>query len=93
MRDIEGVAQCVGFMQEGWLASKIFDANGFEAHSIWCKMGSVEKEGLSMADADEIVPGTFEPTFNAVAQAALLAQAGTQLNVVMGSVSATTRSL
>jgi uncharacterized metal-binding protein len=79
-----GIAHCVGFMQEARLACKIFEANGFEVYSICCKVGSVEKETLGLADADKIVPGTFEPICNPVAQAALLAQAGTQLNVVMG---------
>jgi uncharacterized metal-binding protein len=79
-----GIAHCVGFMHEAKLASKIFQANGFEVNSVCCKVGSLEKEKLGLKDSEKITPGTFEPICNPVAQAELLARAGTQLNVVMG---------
>lgn len=79
-----GIAHCVGLMHEANLASKIFQANGFEVCSVCCKVGSIEKEKIGLEDADKISPGSFEPICNPVAQAALLAQANTQLNVVMG---------
>jgi uncharacterized metal-binding protein len=46
--------------------------------------GSIEKEEVGLLDADKVHPGEYEVLCNPVGQAALLAKAGTQFNVVIG---------
>ena len=79
-----GIAHCMGLMQEAKLARDIFVANGFEVYAVCCKVGSIDKEAIGLADADKVRPGQYEALCSPVGQAALLAEAGTQLNVVMG---------
>jgi uncharacterized metal-binding protein len=79
-----GIAHCIGLMQEAKIAREIFMEGGFEVRTICCKVGAIEKEKLGMGDAEKVRPGKFESICNPVAQAELLAKAGTQLNVVMG---------
>ncbi|HWQ09995.1 MAG TPA: DUF1847 domain-containing protein [Holophaga sp.] len=79
-----GIAHCIGLMREARTARAIFAANGFEVFSACCKVGSIDKERIGLPDADKVVPGTFEPMCSPVGQAALLAEAGTQFNVVIG---------
>ncbi|MBN1149343.1 MAG: DUF1847 domain-containing protein [Anaerolineales bacterium] len=79
-----GIAHCIGLMQEARLALEIFAANGFEVHTVCCKVGSIPKERLGLLDEDKIRPGEYEVACNPVGQAALLAEAGTQLNVLIG---------
>ena len=47
-------------------------------------MGSVDKEKLGVPDGDKVRPGTFEPACNPVAQARILNEVGTDLNVIVG---------
>jgi uncharacterized metal-binding protein len=79
-----GIAHCVGLMEEAKAAREIFLGNGFEVDAICCKVGSIEKEKLGLKDEEKVHPGCFEALCNPVAQATLLARAGTQLNVVIG---------
>ena len=79
-----GIAHCVGLMHEARLARDIFAANGFEVYAVCCKVGSVAKEKIGLKDEDKVRPGQYETLCSPVGQAALLAKAGTQLNVVMG---------
>ena len=79
-----GIAHCVGLIQEAKVAREIFLANGFEVEAICCKVGSIDKEKVGLKDEEKVHPGCFEPLCNPVAQAALLANAGTQLNIVIG---------
>jgi len=79
-----GIAHCAGLMNEARLARDIFANNGFEVHTICCKVGSIEKEKVGLTDQEKVRPGRFEALCNPIAQAALLAAAGTQLNVVIG---------
>ena len=79
-----GLACCVGTQHEGRLAQEIFVANGFLVSSVVCKVGSIPKEDVGLADEEKIRPGQFEALCNPIAQARLLANAGTQLNVLVG---------
>jgi len=79
-----GIAHCVGLVEEARIASEIFLANGFEVAAICCKVGSIGKEKVGLKDEEKVHPGQFEALCNPVAQAALLEEAGTQLNVVVG---------
>lgn len=79
-----GIAHCIGLMQEAKLASRVFAANGFDVYTVCCKVGSIAKEKVGLKDEEKVRPGQYEPVCNPVGQAALLARAGTQLNVVIG---------
>jgi uncharacterized metal-binding protein len=79
-----GIAHCVGLMEEAKAAREIFLRNGFDVDAICCKVGSIEKEKVGLKDEEKVHPGHFEALCNPVAQAELLARAGTQLNVVIG---------
>jgi uncharacterized metal-binding protein len=79
-----GIAHCIGLMQEARTARAIFEAHGFVVFTVCCKVGAVDKESVGIEDTEKVKPGQFEAMCNPVAQAALLAQAGTEFNVVMG---------
>lgn len=79
-----GIAHCVGLMQEAKAARDIFLAGGFEVYTVCCKAGSIDKEKIGLRDEEKVHPGQFEAMCSPVGQAALLHQAGTQLNVVIG---------
>jgi uncharacterized metal-binding protein len=79
-----GIAHCVGLMHEAKLARNIFLAGGFEVYTVCCKVGSIAKEKIGLKDQEKIRPGQYEALCSPVGQAALLAKAGTQLNVVIG---------
>ncbi len=79
-----GIAHCVGLMQEAKAARDIFRAGGFEVSTACCKVGSIAKEDVGILDSEKVAPGEFEPLCSPVGQAALLAEAGTEFNVVIG---------
>lgn len=79
-----GIAHCIGLMREAKAAQEIFLSNGFEAFTACCKVGAIDKEAVGVADAEKVCPGGFESMCNPIGQAAVLAQAGTQFNVVIG---------
>ena len=79
-----GIAHCAGLMQEAKLAREIFLAGGFEVYTVCCKVGSIPKETIGLRDEEKVRPGGFEALCSPVGQAAVLAEAGTQLNVVIG---------
>jgi uncharacterized metal-binding protein len=79
-----GIAHCIGLMEEARAAKDIFEAGGFEVSTACCKVGAIAKEEMGLDDRDKVRPGRFEPMCSPMGQAALLAKAGTDLNVVIG---------
>ena len=79
-----GIAHCVGMMSEARAARDIFQSHGFEVCAVCCKVGSISKEKLGLTDAEKVHPGGYEALCSPVGQAAVLARAGTELNVVVG---------
>ena len=79
-----GIAHCVGLMQEAKAARDIFLAGGFEVCTVCCKAGSIDKEEVGIRDDEKVRPGQYEAMCSPVGQAALLAKAGTEFNVVIG---------
>ena len=79
-----GIAHCAGLMEEAKAARDIFLAGGFEVSAVCCKVGSIDKEEVGIADGEKVRPGEFEALCSPVGQAALLAEAGTEFNVVIG---------
>ncbi len=79
-----GIATCIGLLDETARLESILAAQGLEAISVCCKVGSVDKESLGVRDADKVRPGTFEPACNPVAQARILNDLATDMNVIVG---------
>ncbi len=79
-----GIAHCVGLLEEAKIARAIFLSNGFEVEAVCCKVGYINKEKVGLSDKDKVHSGQFEALRNPIAQAELLAQAGTHLNVLIG---------
>ncbi len=79
-----GLAYCVGLRREAALFNRILKDNGFETVSVACKTGSVPKEHLGLTDEEKLRPGQFEAMCNPVAQAELLNEQQTDLNVLLG---------
>jgi uncharacterized metal-binding protein len=79
-----GIATCVGLIREAGLLQEILEANGFQVSSVCCKVGSIPKEEIGLADDEKVRPGQFEALCNPVGQAKLLNEAGTELNIVVG---------
>lgn len=79
-----GIATCVGLINESRTFAKILEAQGFEPYGVVCKVGSHPKEDLGITDDEKVRPGTFEPYCNPVAQALILNEAKTDLNVIVG---------
>lgn len=79
-----GIAHCAGLMQEARLAGEIFQRGGFAVSTVCCKVGSIDKEKVGLADGDKVRPGQYEALCNPVAQAGLLQEAGCQFNVLIG---------
>ena len=79
-----GIAHCIGLMEEAKAAKDIFEAGAFEVSTVCCKVGSIPKEDMGLDDCEKVRPGRFEPMCSPVGQAALLAKAGTEFNVLVG---------
>jgi uncharacterized metal-binding protein len=79
-----GIATCIGLLDETNRLSLILTAQGFEPLSVCCKSGSIDKLDLGVTEEDKVRPGTFEPACNPVAQARLLNEAGTDMNIIVG---------
>ena len=79
-----GIGTCIGLLEEANRLGEILTAQGLEPLSVCCKAGSIDKLELGIAEQDKVRPGTFEPACNPIAQAHLLNQAGTDMNVIVG---------
>ncbi len=79
-----GLAFCIGLREEARLFMRILESNGFEICSAICKTGSVAKEDIGVSREDKIRPESFEPMCNPIAQALLLDNGGSELNVILG---------
>lgn len=80
-----GIAFCIGLRNEARMCKRIFEANGFEVFSVVCKTGGRDKGEWGLSDEDKIEKGReFEAACNPVAQALLLNEARTDLNVLVG---------
>lgn len=79
-----GLAFCGGFREEARLLVKLFQKHQVQLISVMCKTGACDKTEVGILEEEKLKPGHFEPMCNPVAQALLLNQAGTELNIVMG---------
>jgi uncharacterized metal-binding protein len=79
-----GIATCIGLLEETARLEQILEAQGLEPVAVCCKVGSVDKERIGVPDTEKVRPGTFEPACNPVAQARILNEVGTDVNVIVG---------
>ena len=79
-----GLAFCVGLKKEAPEINRIFEEAGFEVESVACKTGSRPKEDLGITDEEKVHRGKFEAMCNPAAQAMLLNEAKTEMNVLLG---------
>ncbi len=79
-----GLAFCVGVRKEARTLVDILEANGFEVCSVICKTGSIPKEDIGLKDEEKIIPGRYEVICNPIAQAMLLNEEKTDLNIIFG---------
>ncbi|PLX88700.1 MAG: hypothetical protein C0618_03740 [Desulfuromonas sp.] len=79
-----GIATCIGLLDETRQLTDILKAQGLEPHSVCCKAGSIDKLELGLTEDEKVRPGTFEPACNPIAQARLLAQLDTDMNLIVG---------
>ena len=79
-----GIATCIGLLEETRQLDLILKAQGFESFSVCCKSGSIDKLDVGVAEHEKIRPGTFEPACNPLAQARILAECGTEMNIIVG---------
>ncbi len=79
-----GIAFCLGLRREVRKISDILKKQGFEVCSVCCKGGSIPKEILGIEEDQKVRPNTFEPMCNPVAQAMILNEEKTDLNILVG---------
>jgi len=75
-----GLAFCIGLSEEARWVSQYLDKH-FDVHSVCCKVGGVSKDDF---DIPHLRGEGRESTCNPAGQAAVLADADTELNVVLG---------
>ena len=79
-----GIATCIGLLEESNRLAEILKAQGFEPLSVCCKSGSIDKLELGLKEQEKVRPNSFEPACNPIAQAELLNQAGSDMNLIVG---------
>lgn len=78
-----GVAFCLLLADEANIFCSILRDNGFEVESVVCKTGSLPSEITSASGETKYSFGT-DAACNPIAQAMLMNEAGTELNVILG---------
>lgn len=80
-----GIACCMAVADEARTFAKSLQAKGFDSVlAVLCKVGSCDKTAAGIPEELKLKPGTRETMCNPVAQARIMNEAGTDLNVVMG---------
>lgn len=79
-----GLAFCGGLHEEAQSLTRILEAQGFEVVSVVCKAGRTPKEAIGVKDDEKIRIGEFESMCSPIAQAMILNEEGTDLNVILG---------
>lgn len=76
-----GIATCVALIRESRTLARMLRANGFEVYGVGCKAGEVPKTELGIHPKHH---GPGPMACNPILQAQLLAEEGTEFNIVMG---------
>lgn len=79
-----GVATCLGLIQEARTFVKVLRANGLEAFTVVCKVGSVDKTAIGLSEDVKVEKGSHESMCNPILQAKTLNARKSDLNVLVG---------
>jgi uncharacterized metal-binding protein len=79
-----GLAFCGGLQEEALALTRVLEAQGFEVVSVICKAGRTPKEAIGVKDEEKIHIGEFESMCSPIAQAMILNEEGTDLNILLG---------
>jgi len=79
-----GLAFCSGLHREAGAFADLLEKQGFEVVSVVCKIGCIPKEDLGIQDEEKVAIGTFETICNPLAQAEVLKEEETQMNIMLG---------
>jgi len=80
-----GLAFCIGLKREAEIAAQYFTSRGLKVNSAVCCCGSINKSRLDVPPEDHLNPDSdFEAGCNPVGQAKMLAETGTEFNIVLG---------
>jgi len=79
-----GFAHCIGCIGEAKELSHIFRSRGFNTVQVNCKVGAIEKGEIGIAEDEKVRMFTFETICNNIAQALILNEEKTDLNVIVG---------
>jgi len=79
-----GIGTCIGMLEETKQLDTILRSQGLEPYSICCKSGSIDKLDVGVQEEDKVRPNSFEPACNPLAQAQILSEYGTDMNIIVG---------
>jgi uncharacterized metal-binding protein len=79
-----GLAFCVGLAQEAELFTNLLFNEGFDVVSACCMSGALTSDDVDLPEEEKIMPDIRQPMCNPIGQAALLDDAGCDLNIVLG---------
>ncbi len=79
-----GLVFCVGLSKEAMVVNQLLRNQGFETVSVVCKVGSVLKEEIGVKDSEKVFIGEYESMCNPILQAAIVNDAKTDFNVLLG---------
>jgi uncharacterized metal-binding protein len=79
-----GLAFCGGLHEEALSLTRVLESQGFEVVSVVCKAGRTPKEAIGVKDDEKIHIGEFESMCSPIAQAMILNEEGTDLNIILG---------
>src|SRR3972149_5594121 len=79
-----GFAHCIGCIGEAKMLSHIFRSRGFETVQVNCKVGAIEKGEMGISEEEKVRCFTFETICNNIAQAMIMNEEKTDLNVIVG---------
>jgi len=79
-----GLAFCGGLHEEALSLTRVLESQGFEVVSVVCKAGRTPKEAIGVKDDEKIRIGEFESMCSPIAQAMILNEEGTDLNIILG---------
>ncbi len=79
-----GLAFCIGLDREAELAARYFAGRGLEVNSVVCCCGSIDKAKLNVPPEDRFTAEGFEAGCNPIGQTKVLAECGTEFNVMLG---------
>jgi len=79
-----GLVFCAGLFKEAAIVEQILQAQGFETVSVVCKVGSVPKEEIGLKEEEKIFIGEYESMCNPILQAAIVNDAKTDFNIMLG---------